>query len=107
MGAYYTYANVPYDSLLMSSFNFSLNESIGWSRNQFIRLVHFIYDLLLAYLISEFYYRIADAKGAWSYFSPVNFIQSTSMISELLEWDVAGLFGGDIVMAYLGTQDDT
>jgi putative membrane protein len=106
IGAHYTYANVPYDSLIMSSFNFSLNESMGWSRNQFDRLVHFAYGLLLAYPIRELYCRIADTKGFWSYFSPINFILATSMIYELIEWGAAGLFGGDLGMAYLGTQGD-
>jgi putative membrane protein len=31
---------------------------------------------------------------------------STSMVFELFEWGAASLFGGDLGMAYLGTQGD-
>jgi putative membrane protein len=106
IGAHYTYALVPYDSFLTAYFNFSLNEIMGWSRNNFDRLAHFSYGLLLAYPIREVYCRIANTKGFWSYLSPLNFIMATSMIFELFEWGVAELFGGVLGMAYLGTQGD-
>lgn len=106
IGAHYTYANVPYDSFLISYFNFSLNEYMGWSRNHFDRLVHFSYGLLLAYPIRELYCRIADAKGFWGYFFPLDLTMATSMMFELFEWGAAELFGGDLGMAYLGTQGD-
>jgi len=106
IGAHYTYANVPYDSFLSAYFNFNLNEYMGWSRNHFDRLVHFIYGLLLAYPIRELYCRIADAKGFWSYFFPLELTMATSMMFELFEWGAAELFGGDLGIAYLGTQGD-
>jgi len=106
IGAHYTYANVPYDSFLTSYYNFSLNEYMGWSRNHFDRLVHFSYGLLLAYPIRELYCRVADAKGFWGYFFPLELTMATSMMFELFEWGAAELFGGDLGMAYLGTQGD-
>lgn len=106
IGAHYTYAHVPYDSFLTTYFNFSLNEYMGWDRNHFDRLVHFSYGLLLAYPIRELYCRIADAKGFWSYFFPLDLTMASSMMFELFEWGVAELFGGDLGMAYLGTQGD-
>ena len=106
IGAHYTYANVPYDSFLVTYFNFSLNEYMGWSRNHFDRLVHFSYGLLLAYPIRELYCRVADAKGFWGYFFPLELTMATSMMFELFEWSAAELFGGDLGMAYLGTQGD-
>lgn len=106
IGAHYTYSNVPYDLFLTSYFNVSLNEYMGWSRNHFDRLVHFSYGLLLAYPIREFYCRIADAKGFWGYFFPLELTMATSMMFELFEWGAAELFGGDLGIAYLGTQGD-
>lgn len=106
IGAHYTYANVPYDAFLMNHFDFSLNNYMAWERNHFDRLVHFLYGLFLAYPIRELYCRIADVKGFWSYFFPLDLTMASSMLYELVEWGVAELFGGDLGMAYLGTQGD-
>ncbi|WP_351077176.1 DUF2238 domain-containing protein [Shewanella sp. CAL98-MNA-CIBAN-0140] len=106
IGSYCTYSNVPYDAFLTSYFNFSLNEYMGWTRNNFDRLIHLLYGLLLASPIRELYCRIAGMKGFWSYLAPLNLIMATSMLYELVEWGAAEIFGGDIGMAYLGTQGD-
>lgn len=106
VGAHYTYAMVPYDQFLQNTFGFSLNEAMGWERNHFDRLVHFSYGLLLAYPIREFYIRVAYAKGFWAYFFPLDLTMATSMMFELFEWGAAELFGGDLGVAYLGTQGD-
>ncbi len=79
---------------------------MGWTRNNFDRLIHLLYGLLLAYPIRELYCRIAGMKGFWSYLAPLNLIMATSMLYELVEWGAAEAFGGDIGMAYLGTQGD-
>ncbi|MGI2172843.1 DUF2238 domain-containing protein [Shewanella ulleungensis] len=106
IGSYYTYSNVPYDEFLLSYFNVSLNEYMGWNRNNFDRLIHFAYGFLLAYPVRDLYCKIAAVKGFWSYFTPLNLIMSTSMLYELVEWGAAEVFGGELGMAYLGTQGD-
>ena len=106
IGAHYTYAEVPYDELLISNFGFSLNEAMGWERNHFDRLVHFLYGLLLAYPVRELYCRVANARGFWAYFFPLDLTMATSMMFELFEWGAAELFGGDLGMAFLGMQGD-
>jgi len=106
VGTHYTYAEVPYDSWWNSFTGGSLNELLGWKRNNFDRFVHFCYGLLLAYPIREVYLRIAGVRGFWGYALPLSFIMSTSMIFELIEWGAATVFGGDLGMAYLGTQGD-
>ena len=105
-GAHFTYAMVPYDQFLMNTFGFSLNEAMGWQRNHFDRSVHFLYGLLLAYPIREFYIRIAGTTGFWSYFFPLELTMASSMMFELFEWGAAEMFGGDLGVAYLGTQGD-
>ena len=70
IGAHYTYAEVPYDVFLISNFGFSLNEAMGWDRNNFDRLVHFLYGLLLAYPVRELYCRVANARGFLGLFFP-------------------------------------
>ena len=106
VGAHYTYSKVPYDQFLMSYFGFSLNEVMGWERNHFDRLVHFSYGLLLAYPVREFYLRIANTRGFWGYFFPLELTMASSMMFELFEWGTAEYFGGDLGVAYLGTQGD-
>jgi len=106
IGAHYTYARVPYDQWWQSWFGVSLNETLGFERNHFDRAVHFLYGLLLAYPIREVFIRIANVRGFWGYFLPLDLTMSTSMIFELFEWGAAELFGGDLGMAYLGTQGD-
>ncbi len=106
VGAHYTYAEVPYDAWARNLTGGSLNEMMGWERNHFDRLVHFSYGLLLAYPIREVFLRVVDARGLWGYFLPLDVTMSTSMIYELVEWAVAETVGGDLGMAYLGTQGD-
>jgi len=106
VGAHYTYSEVPYDDWFRALSGHSLNQSLGWERNNFDRVIHFAYGLLLAYPIREIFLRVADVRGFWGYFLPLDLTMSTSMIFELIEWQAAEFFGGDLGMAYLGTQGD-
>lgn len=106
IGAHYTYAEVPYDAWMQSITGRSLNSMLGWDRNNFDRLVHFSYGLLLAYPVREVFLRVADVRGFWGYFLPLDLTMSTSMMFELFEWAAAELFGGGLGAAYLGTQGD-
>ena len=106
VGAHYTYSEVPYDAWWRSLTGRSLNELFGWERNHFDRLVHFLYGFLLVYPLREIFLRIADVRGFWANFLPLDFTMSTSMIYELVEWAAAEFFGGELGAAYLGTQGD-
>ena len=106
VGSHYTYSEVPYNAWTEALFGRSLNDMMGWQRNHFDRLVHFLYGLLIAYPLREVFLRIADVRGFWGYFLPLDFTMSTSMIYELIEWGAATIFGGDLGEAYLGTQGD-
>lgn len=106
IGAHYTYSEVPYDEWFTALTGNSLNELMGWERNHFDRFVHFSYGLLLAYPIREIFLRIADVRGFWGYFLPLDVTMSTSMIYELVEWGSAEVFGGELGVNYLGTQGD-
>lgn len=106
IGAHYTYAKVPYNQWSGQLLGVELNALLSWDRNHFDRIAHFLYGLLLAYPIRELFIRIADAKGFWGYFLPLMFTMATSMVFELFEWGAVELFGGDLGVAYLGTQGD-
>lgn len=106
IGAHYTYAEVPYDRWVLECTGGSLNNFFGWERNNFDRVVHFFYGLLFVYPIREIYLRVTDVRGFWGYFLPLDLTMSTSMLFELFEWGAAVIFGGDLGIAYLGTQGD-
>ncbi len=106
IGAHYTYSEVPYDDWFRALFGWTLSEKLGFARNHFDRLVHFSYGLLLAYPVRELFLRVADVRGFWGYFLPLDLTMSTSMLYELLEWGAAATLGGDLGTAYLGTQGD-
>ena len=106
VGAHYTYAEVPYDAWWKWLTGRTLNSLLGWERNNFDRVVHFLYGFLLAYPIREVFLRVANVRGFWGYFLPLDLTLSTSALFELMEWVAAEVLGGDLGAAYLGTQGD-
>ena len=106
IGAHHTYSLVPYDDWFRAITGSSLNELLGWERNNFDRVVHFIYGLLLAYPVREVFLRVARLRGFWGYFFPLDITMSTSTLYELIEWGAAVFFGGELGQAFLGTQGD-
>jgi putative membrane protein len=106
IGAHYTYAKVPYDSWVKAIAGTSLESLFGTDRNHFDRLGHFAFGLLLSYPMREVFVRVAQARGFWSYYLPLDMTMAFSMLFELIEWGAASFFGGDLGVAYLGTQGD-
>lgn len=106
VGAHYTYSKVPYDEAWRSLTGGSLNEWMGWRRNHYDRLLHFLYGFLLAYPVREIFLRVARVRGFWGYFLPLDLTLSSSAFFEMIEWAVAVFIGGDAGQAYVGTQGD-
>jgi len=105
-GAHWTYAHVPYDAWWQKLFGVTLNAQLGFTRNNFDRLVHFSYGLLLAFPLREVFLRVANVRGFWGYFLPLEFTMSTSMMYELIEWMTASVVGSDAGNDFLGSQGD-
>lgn len=106
LGSHYTYAEVPYEAWVLAFTGGSLDSLMGWERNQFDRLVHLSYGLLLVYPIQELVTKITKVKNDMAYFVAVLIVMSTSMLYEIIEWAAAELFGGDLGVSYLGVQGD-
>jgi putative membrane protein len=106
IGSHYTYAEVPYDQWVISLTGGSLNGLLGWERNNYDRVIHFSFGLLLVYPVRTLFLRALNASGFLSYFLPQIFMMAAGMFYELIEWAAALLFGGGLGMAYLGTQGD-
>lgn len=105
-GAHWTYAKVPYDEWWRALTGVALNSQLGLTRNHFDRLVHFSYGFLIAYPIREVFLRVANVRGFWGYFLPLDFTMSTSMFYEVLEWLTAEVVGSTAGNDYLGSQGD-
>jgi len=106
LGAHYTYSETPYDEWGRQLFGISVNELFGLQRNHYDRVIHFTFGLLLAYPVRELFIRVADTKGFWAYFFPLAVTMASSMFYEIFEWGAALIFGGDLGVAWLGTQGD-
>ncbi len=98
VGSHYTYTEVPA--------GFWVADAFGWERNHYDRLVHFLYGFLFAPMAVELFDGKAPARGVWRPIMPVLFLTSHKAIYEIIEWWAAEIFGGDLGVAYLGTQGD-
>lgn len=106
LGAHFTYAEVPYDAWSRRLLGFSPDAVFGFPRNEYDRLVHFSFGLLC-------FRPMREALGTSLPRSPEAALALTaavmvaiSALYELLEWAAALVFGGDLGVAYLGTQGD-
>ena len=104
IGAHYTYSEVPWRGWLAALGVDGEPRVPG--RNHYDRLVHFCYGLLVMPAAWEVLRARTAPRGMWRYLLPVLFILSHSTIYELIEWAAASVFGGDLGVAYLGTQGD-
>ena len=98
IGAHYTYAEVP--------FGFWIQRTFGFARNPFDRLVHFSFGLLMAYPIREVFLRVANARGFWAYYLPLDVTLAFSALYEIMEMVIATMVAPGTGDAWLGTQGD-
>ena len=98
IGAHYTYAQVP--------LGFWMQHAFGLSRNHFDRIVHFSFGLLLAYPIREVFLRVANARGFWAYYLPLDVTLAFSALYEIMEMVIASMVAPGTGDAWLGTQGD-
>lgn len=106
VGAHYTYSEVPYDHWFETITGRAFNDMMAWERNHFDRLVHFLWGFLLTYPFREVVIRLSGVRGFWAFLLPLLIVFSGSALFELVEWAAAIIFGGDLGVAYLGTQGD-
>jgi putative membrane protein len=106
IGAHYTYSLVPYDQGFQALTGGSLNELLGFGRNHYDRLMHFLYGLLVTPAAVEIFAHYGRYPRSWAALFPFLFMASHAVIYELVEYAAALVFGGDLGQAYLGTQGD-
>ncbi len=106
VGAYYTYSEVPWNAALKSLSGWDAMAAFNIERNHFDRVVHFSYGLLIVPAVAELIEARGPLRGWWRHIVPIMFIMSNSELYEMIEWQAAELFGGELGQAYLGTQGD-
>ncbi|WP_038342094.1 DUF2238 domain-containing protein [Acinetobacter sp. A47] len=107
IGAHYLYSYVPYNQWIIYFFNFDLDQSMGWSRNMYDRLVHFAYGLLLY----PFFYRcfqvwFPSAKPFSLFLLVIQLVMASSVLYELLEWGLSIGLSPEDAENYNGQQGD-
>lgn len=98
IGAHYTYARVPLGDWV--------TPLLGGVRNDYDRVVHFAFGLLLATPIREALARVAHVRGFLGYYLPVITLVGLSGLWEIVESWVAQLVSPELGAAYLGSQGD-
>jgi len=97
-GAHHMYANVPLGEWMKATFH--------TMRNDYDRVVHFAFGLLLAYPERELLMRKARLSGAWALWLPVLASLGFGAAYEILEAIAANLSSPEVGDAFLGLQGD-
>jgi len=106
LAAHWLYSNVPYDRWSQQVFGLSINAVMGWERNHFDRLVHFLYGVCLTPALS------AWARATWhvsrrhSGVLAWGLVVVTGVVYEWMEWGVALAMSPEAAEAYNGQQGD-
>ena len=107
LAAHYLYSYVPYNKWLIQLFNFDLNQTMGWNRNMYDRVVHLFYGLLLY----PFFYRLFQVwlpplKSYVLFLLVIQFVMASSLIYEWIEWLIAMGLSPEDAENYNGQQGD-
>ncbi|MFC3532961.1 DUF2238 domain-containing protein [Vogesella facilis] len=106
IAARWLYSNTPYDNWLQTMLGFSLNQHLGWTRNNFDRLVHFLYGfcftpVIISHVANRFF--LSAKKG---FIIAITAIMVTSLWYEWFEWLIAITLSANDAEAYNGQQGD-
>lgn len=106
LGGRYIYSYVPYDHWSLALAGQGLSDRFGWTRNQYDRLVHFLFGLLWTLPVRQALMRrhaIPRRLALWAGFA---FVGSVSAFYEILEWLLTLVAAGDTADYYNGQQGD-
>jgi putative membrane protein len=106
VAARWIYSYVPYDDWLQALFGVRLSDLFGWHRNDFDRLVHLSYGLLLGPVLLAYFADRRHWRAGWAALAAVDIIISTGALYELFEWGIAVTLAPGAAEAYNGQQGD-
>lgn len=107
VGAHYLYSYVPYSDWTESLLGFNLDQTMGWSRNMYDRLVHLAYGIFLY----PFFYRLfqvwlPNLSAKILFLLVIQFVMATSLFYEWIEWLIAIGLSPEEAENYNGQQGD-
>jgi putative membrane protein len=97
-GAHHRYADVPLGEWM--------KPWLDTTRNDYDRVVHFAFGLLLGYPLREILMRKAGVRGGWSYTLPVVILLGFGAAYEILEAIAAATLRPELGDAFLSLQGD-
>lgn len=106
LGARWTYLDVPYDLWSQRLLGLNLSDCFGWQRNQYDRLVHFAFGLLLWFPVVEIAQKWFGYKPSHSRYLAWEFIAMASLMYELFEWGLTFFVPENQAVEYNGQQGD-
>lgn len=97
LGSHFTYAEMEYFNVI--------SNWMGFERNHFDRVVHFLFGLLLFRIIFEIVISFVKTFRSAIFFT-ITLILSISTLYEIIEWLAAIIFYPELGIAFLGIQGD-
>ncbi|AOA58983.1 DUF2238 domain-containing protein [Acinetobacter larvae] len=107
LGAHYLYSYVPYNDWAIQYLHFDLQQTMGWQRNMYDRLVHFSYGLLLYPFFIDIFKKIFRPLPAkLIILLVIQWVMVTSLMYEWIEWGIALTMSPEAAEQYNGQQGD-
>lgn len=97
-GAEYKYSDVPLGEWI--------KPWLGTTRNDYDRIMHFSYGLLLFYPMQEWFMRVVGVTSRWRYLLPVESTLAFSACYEMLEAFMASILTPERGEEFVGMQGD-
>lgn len=105
--SHWLYSYVPYNDWFIALLGIDINETFGFGRNMFDRVVHFAYGFLLYPMIFELLARCLPPLNARQiHLIGIGFVMASSMVYELIEWWLALALSAKTAENYNGQQGD-
>jgi putative membrane protein len=106
LAARWLYSNIPYESWIQAVTGYSLSQEFGWTRNNFDRLVHFLYGFCITPATVS-HIKKAHGQSYWrSYLFAIAAVMIASLWYEWFEWIIAMTLSPSDAEAYNGQQGD-
>ncbi|WP_018151783.1 DUF2238 domain-containing protein [Leeia oryzae] len=106
LAAHWLYSYVPYEQWLKSAFGFTLAQQLGWHRNNFDRLVHFLYGFCFTPAIAGYALQRWTKGRKQAFVIAISAIMITSLWYEWFEWFIAMTLSPKDAESYNGQQGD-
>jgi putative membrane protein len=106
IGARWIYSYTPYDQWIKAITGISINSCFGFERNQYDRLIHFLFGFLILIPLQELMQRKTGLTWKTSLLMAFLIILSLSMFYEVFEWMLSIVLSPEDAESYNGQQGD-